>query len=185
MEKSAKAKRVRTPIRDATEALRVARIYLEYDSESGVFTNKASRTSNTVIGAVATCKAGNGYLGIHLEGRQYHAHRVAWLWHYGRWPDGVIDHINGDRSDNRIRNLRDVSIALNGQNRFGPQKNNKSGFLGVMWNKAAQKYAARIRYNGKFAHLGFFDDPVEASKAYMAAKREKHAGAYLNTVHKV
>ena len=100
---------------------------------------------------------------------------------YGYIPK-YIDHRNEIRSDNWIDNLRECSKAQNGMNR-GPQKNNKSGFKGVSWHKPYSKWVARIRYNDKYSNLGYFEDKVDAAKAYNeAVKKHFPEFGYLNKI---
>lgn len=146
---------------------------LHYDPETGVFTNRTNRQrarAGTVAGAIVS----NGYRGITLEYYPFMAHRLVWLYVYGRWPAGTIDHINGDRADNRLENLRDVSHAENMQNLRGPVSRNKSGFLGVSQLRRNGKWAAFIKLNGKSRNLGSYDTPEDASRAYLIAKRRLH-----------
>jgi len=102
-----------------------------------------------------------GYLKGAVMSRHLLAHRVAWMMHYMDWPKNTIDHINGVRSDNRISNLRDVTVAENMKNKKTPTINS-SGFRGVCWNKASQKWQPYIRELGKNVHLGLFSDFDEA-----------------------
>lgn len=102
-----------------------------------------------------------GYLECSIGRRRFLLHRLAWLFVYGRMPNGVIDHINGQKQDNRICNLRDVDQVVNGLNRHGPNKNNKTGVLGVCKHSLCGKYMARA--NGRY--LGLFDTVEQAAKA--------------------
>ncbi len=120
-----------------------------------------------------------GYLQITLNKRQYQAHRLAWLYVTGEWPQGVIDHINGDKLDNRFANLRDVSVSVNTQNQRRPHPRGSSGYLGVCFNKGAGKFQASIYFDKKLKHLGLFQTAELASAAYLAAKREHHEGNTL------
>lgn len=153
---------------------------LNYDPESGVFTWLLREDcSNRFNGKWAGKKAGSlrrdGRVFIFMSGKMFAAHRLAWLYVYGEWPVNSIDHINGDPSDNRIENLRDVSHTGNTQNLRGPKRNNVSGYLGVVFDKRWGKFDARIATNGKRTSLGRFDTAEEASEAYLAAKRALHS----------
>lgn len=122
----------------------------------------------------------NGYVRISVEpGKFLQAHRLAWALVHGKWPDQIIDHINGDRADNRFDNLRDISTKMNIQNQRRASKNNKSGLLGVSWSKTMKRWVARIYYDRKYHSLGCFDTAEEAHDAYVSAKREKHAGCTI------
>lgn len=111
-----------------------------------------------------------GYLSLKVDGVQYLAHRVAWAMETGEWPKGGIDHINGDKSDNRISNIRDVSPAENSKNKVA-SKNNTSGFIGIGWNKASKKWMAYIGSGSGQLHLGLFSDINDAIAARKAAEQ--------------
>ena len=95
---------------------------------------------------------------------------MAWIIHYGQLPHGVIDHINGDKTDNRITNLRDVNRSVNLHNQSKAQKGNVSGFLGVSYQKRDGKYVARITKDNVTRRLGVFTTPEAAYEAYLLAK---------------
>ena len=107
-----------------------------------------------------------GHREIMFKGKLYKAHRLIWLYVNGEFPDNTIDHINGDPSDNRIENLRDVTRQENNKNKCKP-RNNKSGHIGVYWFKRGEKWQARIEVNGVNKYLGLFnvlEDAVEARR---------------------
>jgi hypothetical protein len=116
-----------------------------------------------------TPKTGHGYLHGRLAGKKIYAHRMVWAIYYGEWPQEQLDHINGDRADNRIFNLREVSNTENAKNR-GLMSNNKSGVCGVYWCKANQNWTASVKINGKNKHLGSFSDISEAKAARAKAQ---------------
>lgn len=120
--------------------------------------------------ALAT-KDSNGYLNGTISGHPIYAHRAAWAWHHGEWPDGQIDHINHDKSDNRIENLRVVSNAENAKNRK-MARNNTSGVAGLYWVKETSKWIARIHVNKKLINLGTFTNIADAADARKAAERK-------------
>lgn len=101
----------------------------------------------------------DGYRRIQIEGKRYRAHRLIWKYYYGKDPKEFIDHIDGNRTNNNIENLREATRQQNGFNR-GPQKNNKLGIKGV--RKQKNKYRASIKINGKEKHLGMFFTIEEA-----------------------
>jgi hypothetical protein len=101
----------------------------------------------------------DGYRAIQIEGKLYKAHRLIWKYHYGKDPKEFIDHIDGNKSNNNIKNLRESTTQQNGFNR-GPQKNNKLGIKGV--SKNGNKYIATIFINGKVKYLGVFNTIEEA-----------------------
>jgi len=140
------------------------RALLRYDPDTGEFTLV---TSGRSVGHVS-----DGYTRLYVNGHYLSAHRVAWAHFHGVWPLGQIDHINGVKTDNRIANLRMVSIAENGQNRRAAQRNNSSGLLGVSKHKG--RWRARITAAGQRHELGTFSTPTDAHMAYVAAKRHLH-----------
>ena len=144
---------------------------LNYDPQTGLFTHKVNGHKRKA-GAATGRLDNKGYVRIRLLGYEFKAHRLAWLLTYGTWPAAEIDHINGCPSDNRIINLRDVSVAENGWNRKGAMRNNKTGVLGVC--EAGNKFHAQIGANGQRYSLGYFDTVEEASAAYAAAKAALH-----------
>lgn len=112
-----------------------------------------------------------GYLRINLCGRMYLAHRVVWLYVHGEWPNGEIDHINGDRSDNRISNLRLVTKTQNARNARRPVTNT-SGIVGVSYDTRDKKWHAYIGVgNGQRTSLGYFATKEEAVAARRGAQR--------------
>lgn len=149
-----------------------------YEKETGLFFRKVA-ISNVKAGKLTGSKNTAGHMGFRVDKKMCLAHRLAWLYTYGKWPDGQIDHINGQRSDNRIANLRDVSASINAQNTRLPRSDNKTGFLGVSWKACANKYVAQIQVNSKIKYLGLFADPLEAHKAYIEAKRLNHPGCTI------
>lgn len=153
---------------------------LSYDKDTGLFTHNKTFGSRFKAGDRADTPghaALIGYRLVNLLSRKYLGHRAAWLHHYGAWPDGVIDHINGDKGDNRICNLRDVTHQVNNENRRNKSHHNKTGFMGVIVTNG--KFRARILVNRKNIHIGMFDTPEEANLAYIEAKRIYHAGCTL------
>lgn len=152
---------------------------LHYDPETGVFVRLNSMRSDR-IGKQATGLHSKGYARIFVEDRKHYAHRLAWLYVHGKWPDGDIDHINHDKTDNRIENLRDVSRSTNAENLIGAKSHNRSsGLLGVSWHKAAAKWSASIQTEGVPRHLGLFQTKREAHDAYLKAKRSLHQGCTI------
>ena len=149
---------------------------LDYDAETGRFVWRQAN-KRVKAGAVAGYVGNDGYVRIRASGTRFLAHRLAWFYVHGTWPTGEIDHINGDRSDNRIANLRDVSRLTNRQNMRRAQADNRSGLLGV--SLANNRCKASIRSGGKNHHLGYFASPEAAHAAYVAAKRQTHEGCTL------
>ena len=143
---------------------------LEYNPETGVFTwkeqRKWSRPVNSVAGHVhINPTSGSKYIFIHTFGKQWKAHRLAFLLMTGSEPLGCVDHINGDGTDNRWCNIRDTSVKNNSRNTRRRKEGIGSGVMGVRWNKKAEKWVAGIHHNGRNVHLGLFVDFDEAVKA--------------------
>jgi hypothetical protein len=111
-----------------------------------------------------TCIEKKGYRNGRINGVNMKAHRIAWAIHYGEWPDDQIDHINGNPSDNRINNLRQVGNMENCHNKSIPS-NNTSGYIGVTWHKRMNMWQAKYRIECKDVHVGYFNNPKEASVA--------------------
>lgn len=133
-----------------------------YNPETGIL---YSRHLKRPISAKTTC----GYTCVYVGAKRFQGHRVAWLLHYGEWPKSHIDHINGDRSDNRIANLRECSHQQNIQNRPA-FKNNKLGVKGVSMFK--NLYRAQLWHNGCFVLRKDFSTLEDASAAYQAKAQE-------------
>lgn len=141
---------------------------LFYDGETGTFLWRNTRSGVPDISVPAGGINKRGYVLIRVYGERYRAHRLAWLYCYGRWPIDVIDHRDGNPANNRIENLREASQSQNQGNRRRPSSNT-SGYKGVYWHAHAQKWAAQIRNSGHKRHLGFFVDPADAHNAYLQA----------------
>lgn len=158
-----------------------ARIRLNYDPETGRLTWKKLR--NTLrIGEEAKSLDVAGYVQVNISGTMVKGHRLAWLLHYGAWPDGDIDHINGVRNDNRISNLRSVSGKVNCQNQRVGSRPSVTGLIGVHLQgrgSANKRYRAKIWVDGRQIHLGGYTTPDEAHAAYVLAKRKYHEGCTL------
>lgn len=146
--------------------------YLSYSPETGLFTWIKKSSDKTALGSVAGCRRPDGYIKIKILGRSFLAHRLAWVFTHGEWPEEEIDHINRVRGDNRIANLRSVKKRQQQQNLKLSSKNS-SGYTGVSLRKSG-KWRASIVANGKFVSLGVFDTPEEASDAYQSAKKVYH-----------
>lgn len=116
-----------------------------------------------------TSKNGKGYLVGRILGRTYRAHRVIWAMETGSWPVDQIDHEDHDRSNNRFKNLREVSNAENSRN-MSLSCRNSSGIVGVHWNKQREKWHAQILVAGCNIYLGLFDDLSDATAARRVAE---------------
>jgi len=115
-----------------------------------------------------------GYIYLKLDGIRYSAHRVAWFWTTGKWPENQIDHIDGDKANNRIANLRESTVSENAQNQTKAQRRSAAGLLGVAWIKKSRTWCAYIGINGKQYAIGSFDTPEAAHQAYLEEKRKVH-----------
>lgn len=150
---------------------------LEYCPDSGSFTWKVDKGSRALKGTTAGTVTPDGYVSIRVTHNIYRAHRLAWLYCFKEWPENYIDHINGNRQDNRLDNLREATKVQNSYNTKA-HKDNTSGAKGVYYNKANGNYRAQIRYNGKTMSLGSFKTVDEASSAYNKKALELHGEFY-------
>ena len=150
-----------------------------YDKTSGIFT-RAISTRKCRAGEIATGTISHGYIVMSVDSKLYAAHRLAWLWVTGEWPKMDIDHIDGNRKNNKFANLRDVDRSTNLQNLRAAKSHNKStGLLGVHKSPITGRYTTRIQVRGKDQHIGSFGTAQEAHQAYLSAKRELHQGCTL------
>lgn len=148
---------------------------LWYHPESGVFRWRHARKNNSIPPwSIAGWTESQGYIDIQIGKKVYNAHRLAWLYVHGDLPK-EIDHINGNRADNRIENLRPADRFVNTQN-VSRRSDNTTGFAGVRFYKQTNKYTSEIKHNKKRLHLGYFDTPEAAHKAYINAKQKLHQG---------
>lgn len=145
----------------------------DYNPDTG---HLVSRLYNKPVGWLK-----NGYLNVDLydQGKTKHfkVHRLIWMYVYGCWPKGEIDHVNGNRSDNRLCNLRDVTRSQNSQNKkIYATKSGlpRSGYKGVNWDRFTMKWIAHIGINNRQIRLGSFDDPEKAHFAYIEAAQKYH-----------
>ena len=153
------------------------RSLFDYDPETGVLTWKwrepSSASTKSALASINSRFAGRaagakhkGYIRMYVAGEQYYAHRLIWLLVFGEWPDN-IDHINGDRSDNRLNNLRSVSHTENMRN-SSMSSLNTSGITGVSWRPSSKVWVAYITADRRRKHLGTFaalGDAIAARKA--------------------
>lgn len=138
---------------------------LAYDPGTGLFRWKVRKNGIHPDGIAGTVQKA-GYVTIGVNGKTHLAHRLAWLFTFGEFPSQLIDHINGDRGDNRIGNLREASASQNGRNRKG--KTNRHGLKGVTWLEKSKKWRASAQHLGTKKHIGLFETPEEAHQAYIA-----------------
>ena len=164
----------------ATANLTAARLreLLDYDPASGKLT-RAAPAGGQKVGDEAGSVTRRGYRLVNIAGHRVMAHRLAWLHAYGEWPSDVIDHINGDKLDNRIANLRNVTQGVNLQNLRRARVDSQSGLLGVHFDKSRGKWSADLRVGSKRLRLGRFDSAEAAATAYLEAKRIHHPGCAI------
>ena len=147
---------------------------LEYEPESGTFIWKIRASRAVKPGNIAGSLNKNGYLLIKVGKYIYRAHRLAWFYFYGQWPPieaYQIDHIDGNKLNNAIKNLRAVSNAKNTRN-HKLYSHNTSGVSGVSFAEANNKWKATIKYNSKNIHLGYYAKFEDAVKAREIAEKE-------------
>jgi hypothetical protein len=164
-----------------SEIEKVLKEILNYSEKTGIFTWKINR-GKVKIGDIAgtLVKSGNyTYQGIRLFGKRYSAHRLAWLWAYGCWPAGEIDHINHNTLDNSLLNIREGTKTFNQQNQIKAHKDSTGKVLGVSRSDSKNRFRARIQIDGKEVSLGSFNSEEEAHAAYLKEKRKSHLGGTL------
>lgn len=132
--------------------------YLEYDPDTGHIYWKKTRSNKTAGSIAGTLN--KGYLRICLNKKIYPAHRIAWFLYYGKWPKNYIDHIDGNRANNRINNLRDIETKVNNLHRLNTNN----------IRKLSDGYCVRITLQGKDKYIGRYDSEQEAIEAAMVIK---------------
>ena len=147
---------------------------VDYNPDTGVFVSKTSR-GRVKAGSILGCDNGDGYLRFSLDGKDYFAHRLAFLFMYGYLPD-VVDHANGVRCDNRASNIRPANNSLNARN-SSKKRYSLSRFKGASFNRKIKKWVAYIRAGGNLIYLGKYNTDVEAAFAYDMASIDLH-GAF-------
>lgn len=149
---------------------------LLYENETGLlkWRNKKIKTSDGYAG----CFRKDGYRVIRIDSVLMYAHRIVWALFNGKYPEQFIDHINTNKRDNRIENLRDVSVATNSRNQTKARSDNhSSGYLGVQRNHNG--WQACITTDRKRKCLGTYKTPEDAHAAYVEAKRKLHDGCTI------
>lgn len=156
---------------------------LDYNPETGDFIWKDHKKVRQPVGSIAGWHNDFGYRVITVGGRNYGAHRLAWLFTHGEWPAEQIDHINRVRNDNRIANLRQADAFLNQQN-TKLRKDNTSGYRGVCWHRTYRAWESKIMFNKKLYRLGLFQSAEEAYAAYVEAAKKLHIYSPLSDSRK-
>ena len=141
------------------------------DSSNGILYWKDPGNRTDLLGKRAGRVSVKGYRHVRVRRKLIYEHRVIWAHHYGEWPSMELDHINRDKIDNRIENLRLASRAENMQNAFSAQSNSKTGYRGVTRENSGGLYRARINVGGRILWLSSHKTAEDASKAYLEAKR--------------
>jgi len=150
---------------------------LDYDLDTGIFTWKVSKANRTKVGDVAGWSY-NGYREIEINNKAYKAHRLAWLYVYGEMPKNLVDHIDGNRSNNKISNLREATYQENSENYKTP-KTNKSGVKNVSWYKSLNKWVVSISIRKTKKTVGYYDD-LELAELVAIEARNKYRGEFAN-----
>lgn len=148
---------------------------LRYDPSTGQFVWRVKLARKIVVGTIAGCTRSDGYVIIKIEGVNYFAHRLAWFYMTGAWPEKDVDHKVG--KSNRWTNIRAVTRTVNMQNMRHARITNKTGLLGV--DRHRDRFKATIRVDGERRYLGTFDTADAAHKAYVEAKRQLHLGCTI------
>lgn len=146
---------------------------LSYDPDTGHFVWRTTTTNRVRVGTLAGSFEKDGYRRVNLDGKGYREHRLAWLYVHGALPSVELDHINRERADNRIANLRLSSRVGNNQN-SGLRYDCASRIRGVCWYKQTGKWTARISAEKKHIYLGYFDNLLDAAAARKAAELIYH-----------
>ena len=154
--------------------------HVHYDELTGLFTWINPTGKRAKPGEKLGNKMKIGYMECQILGKRYYLHRLAWLYIHGEMTDKHIDHINGDKIDNRIRNLRECNRSQNLQN-TNKRSDNTSGYKGVSWSKQMKKWGVRACINGKYKHLGLFQDIEEARQCYERHATQNHGQFYRPT----
>lgn len=147
---------------------------LVYCPETGVFRWRMKVSIGTRIGGIAGAPRPDGYVRLQVFGRKYMASRLAWLYMTGNWPEHGVDHKDGNRSNNRWGNLRDVPQSVNMQNQRRARSDNSTGLLGAHRHSSGKGFTSTIIVNGRRHHLGSFPTAQDAHAAYLLAKRRMH-----------
>ncbi len=139
---------------------------LLYDPYEGILRWRNGRMKGQMAGSVDT----GGYRVVKMLGRRYKEHRLAWLLHYKQWPQYDVDHLDRNKLNNRIANLRDATPKTNARN---------VGWRGASFHKTTGRWRAQIKVDGKKLHLGLFDCEQDALAAYRDAKMKHHSGDFF------
>lgn len=139
-----------------------------YNPDTGTFTRRGPSRGVKSEAPVGS-RDGKGYIGVRVDGGRYLAHRLAFLWMTGAFPEKDVDHVNGKKDDNRWVNLRQATPSQNACNVF-----RRPGLLPIGVERFGKKYRAKLTVNGRGRHLGMFISSEEASAAYLSELRRLH-----------
>lgn len=145
--------------------------FLKYNKNTGIFIWKKTFSDKKIINKKAGCDNGIGYIKITIGRKRFYAHRLAWYFVHKKWPKGTIDHINGNRSDNRIKNLRDVSHR---QNCLNAKVHRNGRLAGASYHASKQIWTSSYYEKGKKIFIGRFKTEKEAHKAYFNVVGRKY-----------
>jgi hypothetical protein len=151
---------------------------VSYDPETGHFTARVT-WPKTPAGKRLGTIGPLGYVQMGLAYGKYYAHRLAFLYVTGEWPAGTVDHVDGERANNRWNNLRDVPHGVNVENVLRARKHSSSGLLGASWSTRRGHWTATVRVKGRNIYIGSFDSAEAAHTAYLEAKRRLHKGCTI------
>jgi hypothetical protein len=143
-----------------------------YDPETGELWHKKKNSNRSIMNRPVGCKR-DGYLVARIDGKTLSLHRVIWVYVYGKLPEYDIDHINMDRADNRLSNLREATRSKNMMNTLA-HRDSRSGVKGVCWHKAAQKWFARVSKDGGTINVGLFETKEQAAEAVQKCREKMH-----------
>lgn len=151
---------------------------LHYDEKQGIFlwkhrSDKSIQLNARMAGTIAGFIKDDGYVVIRINGRNYQAHRLAWVIKKGKWPEHDLDHKDNNKANNRWTNLRPATSSQNAYNQKILHRN-KSGFKGVCYVAKSNRYHAYIAFDGKNYHLGSFRDLESARNVREDAMRKHH-----------
>lgn len=150
----------------------------QYNEQTGEFI-RIQKVKGKRAGQVMGSRRHDGYIRIRIDKHFFYGHRLAWFWCTNIWPEGEIDHIDGNPANNAIANLRPVAREVNQQNIRKAQSNNATGLLGVCLTSKGDKFRATITVNKTQIYLGTFPSPEEAHVKYLEAKRRLHEGCTI------
>lgn len=133
---------------------------------------RVRRRGGAIAGSISGNISRGGYLQTMVDGKNYFNHRIIWLLHHGYLPENEIDHIDRNRQNNRINNLREVSHVCNMRNQ--KQRKSSSNIKGVCWHKRENKWASQIVVSGKLINLGMSESLIEAACLRLAAEQAEN-----------